>query len=223
MMSRCAGGLKSWGTCIAISPVRPERIWRQALCGANPISSMTRSTRSRVSSATSGLLFRIRETVAIETPLAAAMSMIVVLATFERVVTRALLGRTEAPASSSDRLSLHGARPHPRQDPALRDDVDEDHGQDREHDVGGHEAPVRPVLPEEVVDRERHGPGARAVEEVERHQELVPDVEDAEDRERDQHRREHREDHPEERAERRAAVDERGLVELARHRLDERV
>src|SRR3954465_5352894 len=143
MMSRCAGGLKSCGTCIAMRPVRPERIWRQALCGANPISSMTRRPRSRVSSATSGLLLRIRETVAIETPLAAAMSIIVVFGTFDRVVTRVLPGPAAPLGSSSDHLSLHRAGAHPRQDPALRDDVDEDHGQDREHDVGGHEAPVR--------------------------------------------------------------------------------
>src|SRR3954454_15560368 len=130
MISRCAGGLKSCGTCMAMSPVRPDRIWRHALWGAKPISSMTRSTRSRVSSATSALLLRIRETVAIETPLAAAMSMIVVLGTFERVVTRALLGQAAAAGSSSDRLPLHRAGAHPRQDPALRDDVDQDHGQD---------------------------------------------------------------------------------------------
>src|SRR3954454_1100296 len=145
MISRCAGGLKSCGTCIAIRPVRPDRIWRQALCGANPISSMTRRTRSRVSSATSGLLLRIRETVAMDTPLAAAMSMIVVFGTFDRVVTRRLRAPPAPLASSSDHLSLHGAGAHARQDPALRDDVDEDHGQDGQHDVRGPQAPVRAV------------------------------------------------------------------------------
>src|SRR5664280_2332498 len=88
MTSRYAGGLKSWGTCTAMSRVRPDRIWRQAFWGANPISSITRSTRWRVSSATSGLLLMIRDTVATETPLAAAMSMIVVLGTFDLGATR---------------------------------------------------------------------------------------------------------------------------------------
>ncbi len=87
MIRLCAGGLNSCGTCIAIRAVRPERICRQALCGANPISSITRRTRSRVSSATSGLLLRIRDTVATETPLAAAMSTIVVDGIFDRVAT----------------------------------------------------------------------------------------------------------------------------------------
>src|SRR3954453_11681084 len=175
MISRCAGGLKSCGTCIAMRPVRPDRIWRQALCCAYPISSMTRRTRSRVSSATSGLLLRIRETVAMDTPLAAAMSMIVVFGAFDRVVTPRLPGPAASLGSSPDHLSLHRAGAHPRQDPALRDDVDEDHGQDGQHDIRGHEAPVGAVLAEEVVDGERHRPRARVVQEVERHQELVPD------------------------------------------------
>ena len=41
----------------------------------------------RVASATSGLSLRMRETVATDTPLAAAISMIVVLGTFDRAAT----------------------------------------------------------------------------------------------------------------------------------------
>ena len=78
-------------------PLRPERIWRQAFCGAKPISSITRRTRCRVSSATSGLWLRMRETVVMETPLAAARSTMVFLPVLGRAAN------PESPLSSRSR------------------------------------------------------------------------------------------------------------------------
>ena len=87
---------------------------------------------------------------------------------------------------------LHRAGGQAGKDPALGDDVDENDGQDREHDISGDVRPVRFVLAEEVVDRKRHRPVVTVAQQVQRRQEVVPDVEDVEDPAGHQHRHQHR-------------------------------
>ena len=65
------------GRVTPISPVRPPESARALRFMLNPCSRTTRSTVSRVLGETSGRPFRTRETVAIETPAASAMSRIV--------------------------------------------------------------------------------------------------------------------------------------------------
>ena len=121
------------------------------------------------------------------------------------------------------RSPLHRARERAGEDPALGDDVDENDGQDREYDISGDERPVRFVLAEEVVDRKRHRPVVTIAQEVQRRQEVVPDVEDVENPAGHHHRRQHRKDDRDEGSDRRAAVDEGRFIKVPGHRVDERV
>ena len=76
----------------------------------------------------------------------------------------------------------------------------------------------RRVLAEEGVQAERHGLELRLGEEGEREQVLGPAQQEGVGRGRDDARQHDREDDPPDHLEARAAVDDRRLVELARHR-----
>ncbi len=103
----------------------------------------------------------------------------------------------------------------------LGEDVDENDRQDCEYDISGDVCPVRFVQAEEVIDRKRHRPVVTIAQEVQRCQEVVPDVEDVEDPAGHQHWRQHRKDDREEGPDRRAAVDEGRLIEVSGYRVDE--
>ena len=65
------------GSITPISPVRPPESARALRLAVKPWSRTTRSTAPRVSAATPGRSLRTRETVAIETPAALAISRMV--------------------------------------------------------------------------------------------------------------------------------------------------
>src|SRR5690606_40410118 len=128
----------------------------------------------------------------------------------------------EAAVLRSLTSALHRTRDETAGHPTL-DDEEEDHHGDRDEHRSRHDRPpvgrLRRLEERAPPDRQRHR--VRARHDDERHDELVPGLDEREHARRDEARREQRERDPPERLAPRAAVDHGRLLELGRDAVDE--